>query len=35
VAAVVCGMRDAEQVTATIERYGASIAAETWEALDA
>jgi D-threo-aldose 1-dehydrogenase len=35
VSAVVCGMRDAEQVTATIARYRASIAAETWEALNA
>ena len=35
VAAVVCGMRDAEQVTATIARYRTGIAAETWEALHA
>jgi D-threo-aldose 1-dehydrogenase len=35
VSAVVCGMRDAGQVTATIARYRAGIAAETWEALHA
>jgi D-threo-aldose 1-dehydrogenase len=35
VSAVVCGMRDAEQVTATIARLGATIAETTWEALDA
>jgi D-threo-aldose 1-dehydrogenase len=35
VSAVVCGMRDAEQVRATIARLGASIAEDTWEALDA
>jgi D-threo-aldose 1-dehydrogenase len=35
VSAVVCGMRDAEQVTATIARFGASIAEDTWEALHA
>ncbi|MEV6847562.1 aldo/keto reductase [Actinoplanes sp. NPDC051411] len=35
VSAVVRGMRDAEQVTATIARYHAGIAAETWEVLHA
>jgi D-threo-aldose 1-dehydrogenase len=35
VSAVVCGMRDADEVGATIARLGASIAEETWEALDA
>jgi len=35
VAAVVCGLQDADQVGATLARLGAGIADDTWEALDA